>query len=150
MKTVVHFRSYLAHFFLEWKIFKTKVVKKLETHILCPRTFFSRKSCRLWDKLNKMTIWPMSTACRIPKTTNTHIVCVIVIYFHCNSGCTNAPQCYVMSNLPVLFYLGTAGTYNHVTDPCGNQDVRVAFSSLSVGYTLLHLNYYLQIVSRNL
>jgi hypothetical protein len=45
--------------------------------------------------------------------------------------------------LPVLFFLGTAGTDNHVTNPRGNQGVRVACTSLSVGYTLLHLNYYL-------
>jgi hypothetical protein len=36
------FRSYLAHFFLEWKKFQTKVVEKLETRIfLCNTYFFS-------------------------------------------------------------------------------------------------------------
>ena len=25
------------------------------------------------------------------------------MFFHCNNGCTNAPQCYVMRSLPVLF-----------------------------------------------
>ena len=34
MKTNVHFRSYLAKFFLEWKIFQIKIVEKLETHHL--------------------------------------------------------------------------------------------------------------------
>ena len=28
---------------------------------------------------------------------------VILIPFHCNNGCTNAPQCYVSRTLPVLF-----------------------------------------------
>ena len=33
MKTNVHFLSYLAHFFLKWEMFQTKVVEKIETHI---------------------------------------------------------------------------------------------------------------------
>jgi len=40
MKTNIHFRSYLAQFFLEWEMFQTKVVEKIKTHILCPVTFF--------------------------------------------------------------------------------------------------------------
>ena len=52
MKTNIHFWSYRAHFFLEWKLFPTKVVEKIKTHILCSVTFF-RKSCRLWDKVEK-------------------------------------------------------------------------------------------------
>jgi len=39
MTTNVHFSSYLAHFFLEWKMFQTKVVEKTETRILCPFSF---------------------------------------------------------------------------------------------------------------
>ena len=52
MKTNIHFRSYLAQFFLKWKTFKTKVVDKIKTHILCTVTFF-RKSYRLWDNVEK-------------------------------------------------------------------------------------------------
>ena len=52
MKTNIHFWSYLAHFFLEWEIFQTKVVEKIKTHILCSVTFF-RKSYRLWDNVEK-------------------------------------------------------------------------------------------------
>jgi len=33
MKTNAHVRSYLAQFFLEWKIYLTKVVEKFKTHI---------------------------------------------------------------------------------------------------------------------
>jgi len=33
-------------------MFQTKVVQKLETHILCSMTIF-RKSCRLWDNVEK-------------------------------------------------------------------------------------------------
>jgi hypothetical protein len=34
-----------------------------------------------------------------------HPGCVILIVFHCNNGCTNAPQCYVIRTLPVLLPL---------------------------------------------
>jgi len=33
-------------------MFQTKVVEKIETHILCPVTYF-RKSCRVWDTVEK-------------------------------------------------------------------------------------------------
>ena len=28
-----------------------------------------------------------------------------LLLFHCNCGCTNAPQCYVIRTLPVLFHV---------------------------------------------
>jgi hypothetical protein len=43
---------YLARFFLEWGIFQTKTVEKTQTHILCSVSF-PRKSCRLWDNVEK-------------------------------------------------------------------------------------------------
>jgi len=48
MKTNIHFLSYLGHFFLELEMFQTKVLEKIETHILFSVTFFSffRKVCR--------------------------------------------------------------------------------------------------------
>jgi len=33
-------------------MFQTKVVEKIKTHILCSVTLF-RKSCRLWDDMEK-------------------------------------------------------------------------------------------------
>ena len=53
MKTNLHFWSYLAEFFLEWKMFATTVVQKIKTHVLFSIPFFSRKSCRLWDSVEK-------------------------------------------------------------------------------------------------
>ena len=47
MKTNIYFRSYLAQFFVELKIFQTKVVEKLETHILCSLTFFD--NCAVYE-----------------------------------------------------------------------------------------------------
>jgi len=52
-RAYVHFWSHLAHFFLEWEIFKTQFVEKIKTHILCSITFFFRASCRLWDNVEK-------------------------------------------------------------------------------------------------
>jgi len=51
MKTNIHFRSYLAQIFLEWKIFQTKLVDKLETHILSSITFFEIRA--IWDNVEK-------------------------------------------------------------------------------------------------
>jgi hypothetical protein len=52
MNVPTHFLSYLAHFFLEWEMFQTKVVEKIKTHILCSVSLL-RKSCRLWDNVEK-------------------------------------------------------------------------------------------------
>jgi len=30
-------------------MFQTKLAEKIRTHIVCSRTFFPRKSCRLWN-----------------------------------------------------------------------------------------------------
>ena len=46
------FLSYLAQFFLEWEMFRKKVVEKIKTHILRSITFF-RTSRRLWDNMEK-------------------------------------------------------------------------------------------------
>ena len=51
MKTHKDFWSYLAQFFLEWETFQTNV-EKINTHILYSITFF-RKSCLLWDNVEK-------------------------------------------------------------------------------------------------
>ena len=66
---------------------QTEVVEKIETHILCPVTFFlSRAVCDMWKNIvqrgrSRMKIWLMGTACWIPEATNTHSVCVILIAF---------------------------------------------------------------------
>ena len=52
MKTNIHFWSYLAHFFLEWEMFQTKIIEKIKAHILFSVTFL-RKSCRLWENVEK-------------------------------------------------------------------------------------------------
>jgi hypothetical protein len=83
--------KYRAKFFLEWEMFRTKVVEKIKTHILCSITFF-QKSYRLWDNAEKYgearkatddnIIRRMRFACWITKATDTHSEYVILIAFH--------------------------------------------------------------------
>jgi len=71
-------------------MFQTKVVQKIKTHILCSVTFF-RKSCGLWDNVEKYCtarkstdenlIRRMSITCWIPKTTNTRSEYVVLTAF---------------------------------------------------------------------
>jgi hypothetical protein len=78
----------LAHFFLEWEMFRTRVVENVETHISGSVTFvFFRNLCRLWCNVEKvvqlgrpqMTMWRLCLASWIPKATNTHLEYVIPI-----------------------------------------------------------------------
>jgi len=53
-------------------MFQTKVVEKIKTYILCSVTFFFRKSCRLWDNVEKY--------CKAWQATDdnmAHAVCVL-------------------------------------------------------------------------
>jgi hypothetical protein len=40
MKTNIYFWSCLTHFFLEWEMFQTRLVEKINSHILCSLAFF--------------------------------------------------------------------------------------------------------------
>ena len=51
LKTSRYFWSYIAHFFLEWEMFQTEVVKEIKTHFVF-NTFF-RKSSILWNNVEK-------------------------------------------------------------------------------------------------
>jgi hypothetical protein len=51
IKTNLHILSNRAHFFLEWKMFQTKFVEKIETHFVLKYWF--RKSWRLRDNVEK-------------------------------------------------------------------------------------------------
>ena len=83
MKTNLHFLLYLAEHFFERQMCQTVFVEKLRT--LPPPTSEKRtvyenvKKCRAGQL--KMTIWRMRIACWIPKATNTHSGCVILVVF---------------------------------------------------------------------
>ena len=52
MTTTRHFRSYLAHFFLECETFHVKVVEEIK-HTFRGQKLFFRKSCHLRDNVEK-------------------------------------------------------------------------------------------------
>ena len=45
--------SHLAQFFLEWKMFQTNLKRKSKYTFYVQDFFFGRKSCRLWDSVEK-------------------------------------------------------------------------------------------------
>jgi hypothetical protein len=101
MKTNIHF--YHIPFFPSYK--KNVVDKRCtENHIMCAVTFFfggggGCENCPIFERVGgagggskivpfmrecgrpRMTIWRMRIACWIPKATNTHSGCVILIVF---------------------------------------------------------------------
>jgi hypothetical protein len=60
------FWSYLAQFVVEWEMCQTNAVEKIKAYILCAITFFFRKSCRLWDNVEK---------CRAGQATDDYGAC---------------------------------------------------------------------------
>jgi len=52
MKTNIHFCSYLAQFFWEWKVFQSNVVENIKTRVTCSVTFFP-VILFLWDNVEK-------------------------------------------------------------------------------------------------
>jgi hypothetical protein len=108
MKTNTHFRSYLAQLFLEWEMLQTKILEKLETHVLCSVTCILENRAVyeiMWKNVvervrPQMTIWRMRIACWIPKATNTHTGCVIL---NCFSTATVVVR--TRSNVTLLLYI---------------------------------------------
>ena len=60
------------------------------------------KYCRAGQATDDNIIWRMRIACWITKAIDIHSEYVILIVFHCNSGCTKAPECNVTRALPVV------------------------------------------------
>jgi hypothetical protein len=85
-------------------MFQTKVLEKIEIHVLCSVFFFSENRAVyeiMWKNTvqpgrPQMTVLRMRIACWIPKATNTHSEYVIRIAFplqqwlHENGKCTNS------------------------------------------------------------
>ena len=109
MKTKIHFWSYLTHFVPESKMFQTKVVEKIKTHILCLIIFFFENRSVyeiMWKNIfqldrAQMIIWHMRVACWIPKCIKYTHNMLSLFFFHYNNGCTDAPLCYVVRTLSV-------------------------------------------------
>ena len=53
MKANIHVVSYLVQFFLEWEMFQTKSCTENHNTFYFNNLFFKKKSCRLWDNVEK-------------------------------------------------------------------------------------------------
>jgi hypothetical protein len=118
MKTFLQWR-YVGEFFWEWEMFQIKAVEKTKTHILRSITFFSRKSCRLWDNFKTYggakeatddnIIGRKRFACWVSKATSAHASAqkyVILIDF-------SRQQSFLESALVLCFtYIATLVTWN--------------------------------------
>jgi len=86
-----------------------KFVEKIKPHSLYSMIFLINPAvCEImWKNIVQSEMpqvkWSMRTSRRIPNGTNIHSEYVIILHFHCKNGSTNAPQCYVISKLPVVF-----------------------------------------------
>jgi hypothetical protein len=52
----------------------------------------------------QMTTWRMRISCWITKTTTCTQNVQYLLLFHCNNGCTNALQCYIICMMPAFFF----------------------------------------------
>jgi len=87
-KTSMHFLSYLAQFFLESKMFRTKFVDKIKRHfwLVNPPQKIMAVYGMMWKNIvepgrPQMTIWRIPIPCWIPKATDAHLEYVILIAF---------------------------------------------------------------------
>jgi len=115
MKTSIYFWSYLVHFFLEWELFQTKVVEKINTSILWRKTFLFRLSCRLWDNVEKYSISVQATDdnmvpahCMLDTKGYKHTL-RICTNFPLLQSCKNAPQYCDYNILPFLLSVSMFG-----------------------------------------
>ena len=116
MKTRVHCWSHFAQFLLEWEMFHTKVVEKINTHFMFsnPPPPENLAVCEImWKNIvepgSPQMTWCMRITCWIPMATSTQLEYVIRTFCfpHRSSCCTNALQCYVIRTLPA-FLMGRA------------------------------------------
>jgi hypothetical protein len=103
-------------------MFEKKVVEKIKTHNLCSVIFFFENRA-IYEIMLKnivvrsrpqMTICHMRIACRIPKATNTHSGCVILIDFPLQQWLHERASMlrYTYSTLPVLLIQRLSKVYS--------------------------------------
>jgi len=90
-------------------MFQTKDVDKIKTHFIFNNFFFN---CTVPEIMWKNTAEPAGhrwqrSACAfwIPKATYKHSEYSILLLFHYNNVCTNAPRCYVILTVHVSFII---------------------------------------------
>jgi len=112
----VYLWSYLVQVFM----FHKKMWEIKSKHILYSKLFFFRKSYLLWDNVKKkygtagrggqMIIWRMRIAFRIPKATDTHSECVILIAFPRNQWLHERAPMLRYTYIAVLFTVIFSGS----------------------------------------
>jgi hypothetical protein len=125
-------------------MFHTKVVEEIKTHIsysifIC----VCGKSYRLWDNVEKI-LYRRTDHTRQYIMMHAHFMLdtkgckhtlqnmQYLLLFHCNTGCTNAPQCYIIHILSVL--LIPQSIFNAAAlrvFPCWSRNWRPALSNTS-------------------
>ena len=102
MKPDVNYWSYVVQFFLEWEMFRTKAVEKIETHFV----FIFFKSCLLWGDVEKHC-W----AGQATYDNMAHEYCMLDTYGYkhtlriCNSYCISTAILVTRTRLNVKLYV---------------------------------------------
>ena len=88
MKTFVNLWYELSEFFLEWEIFRTKLVQKIKTHLIFYNSPLPKSYC-LYDNVVEYgragqatkdnIIWRMRFACWITKATDSHLKYLVLL-----------------------------------------------------------------------
>jgi hypothetical protein len=114
MKTYVHLWQYLPEFIIEWEMFQTNLTRK-NTYFVYTNFFF-RKSCHLWDNVEKHDtaglsindiIRPMLIACWKTNAKHTHSEWVIHYFSTANMVRRPRPNISFIRTLPNLFSVRT-------------------------------------------
>jgi hypothetical protein len=105
------FTSYLAEFFLEWKMVQARVAEKSK-HAFYVQYFFFRKSCLLWDNVKK--------CCRAGQATNDNMAyaqCLMDTQGYkcthrlCNTHCFSTLTMVARTHLNVTLYVHCLSCY---------------------------------------
>jgi hypothetical protein len=91
MKIYIHLWQCLVELFLEWEMFQTKIVEKIETHFMINSLFYAESSAvydNAWKKNGRARQvtddhkkWTKRIAFWITKVTNMHSEYVVIIAF---------------------------------------------------------------------
>ena len=111
--TYAHLLRFLAKFFLEWEIFRTKLCRRNQNTHLMFSNFYFRKSCHLWDNVDKFWTARQNTdddvtrrmriICWVPKATDTHSEYVTLIVFLRQKKLRERALVSVIRTLPSLY-----------------------------------------------
>jgi len=105
-------------------VFQTKVVGKFKTQFLFSNFFFPPKVAvyenagkYLDPNMTRMTMWCMGIACWIPKATDTHAECAILIAFPLQQWLLERASMLRYTYIACLVWNGLFGTVDHGRHP---------------------------------